>query len=92
MTNQPKASGAQVTELFGKIQKMQEANSCPKEIQHMMYTQLRRDLSLKEERSWQGRQEEIEMAVMHDVHVRRPQERQQMASGWPYMPRGRWEL
>ncbi|KAM9359112.1 GTPase IMAP family member 8-like [Symphorus nematophorus] len=87
MTNQSGASEAQVTELFGKIQKMVEANSRPKEIQYMMYTQLRRDLSLKEEMGWQGRQEEIEMTAMHDVYNGKPRERQQMTSGWPHTPR-----
>ncbi|XP_037630523.1 GTPase IMAP family member 8-like isoform X1 [Sebastes umbrosus] len=88
MTNQSRASEAELTELFEKIQKMMENNMPPRETRDRMYTQLRRDVSMKEARRAQGRQEEIEMTVMHDVHDGRPGQRKQMASGWPYMPRG----
>ncbi|XP_044057800.1 GTPase IMAP family member 9-like [Siniperca chuatsi] len=88
MNNQSRASEAQVAELFGKIQKMMETLKRPREIQYRMSTQLRHDVSMKEERRWEGRQEEIEMTVRHDVHDGRPRETKQMASGWPYMPRG----
>ncbi|XP_035536051.1 GTPase IMAP family member 8-like [Morone saxatilis] len=87
MTN-PRASEAQVTELIEKIQRMMEANKRPKEIQDRMYTQLRRDLSMNGERRWQGRQEEIELTVLHDVHDGKPRERKQVASGWMHMPQG----
>lgn len=92
MTNQPGAPQAQVTELFEKIQKMMEFNKRPREIQNRMYTQLRRDVSMKKERSWQGRREEIEMTVMHDVCDGRPGERKQVTTGQPNMPRGMLDI
>ncbi|XP_040901512.1 GTPase IMAP family member 8-like [Toxotes jaculatrix] len=82
MTNQPRASEGQVTELFEKIQKMIKANERPREIQYRMYTQLRRDVSMK------GRQEELEMTVRHDVHDGRPRQMKQISSGSTYMLRG----
>ncbi|XP_028429486.1 GTPase IMAP family member 8 isoform X2 [Perca flavescens] len=88
MSSQSRASEAQVTELFVKIQKMMKTNERPKYIQDRMYTQLRRDVSIKEDRRWQGRQEEIEMTVMHNVHDGRMGQREQMAPQWLYMPRG----
>lgn len=88
MSSQSRASEAQVTELFEKIKKMMETNKRPKYIQDRMYTQLRRDVSIKEDRRWQGRQEEIEMTVMHNVHDGRMGQRKQMAPGRLYMPRG----
>lgn len=91
MTNQPWASEAQVRELFEKIGKMMETNRRPREIQYRMYTRLRRDVSMKEvERRWQEGQGEVEMTVMRDVPDGRPRQRQQMSSGWQYMPRGRY--
>ncbi|XP_031139651.1 GTPase IMAP family member 8-like isoform X2 [Sander lucioperca] len=87
MSSQSRASEAQVTELFEKIKKMMETNKRPKYIQDRMYTQLRRDVSIKEDRRWQGRQEEIEMTVMHNVHDGRMGQRKQMAPGRLYMPR-----
>lgn len=89
MTSQSKASEAQVIELLEKINLMMEANRCPWEIQHRMYTQMRQDLSIKEETRWQGGQEETRMAVLN---YDRPKERQQMALGWPNMPKGKSEL
>ncbi|KAI4815929.1 hypothetical protein KUCAC02_006052 [Chaenocephalus aceratus] len=80
LSNQPGASEAQVAELFQKIQKMIEANKCPRGVQDRMYTQLRREVSLREARRSQGRQEDIEMRVMHDMHDGRPWQRKQMAS------------
>ncbi|KAA8593699.1 GTPase IMAP family member 8 isoform X1 [Etheostoma spectabile] len=88
MSSQSRASEAQVTELFEKIQKMMEANKRAKYIRDRMYTQVRRDVSIKEDRSWRGRQEEIEMTVMHNVHDGRMGQRKQMAPGWLYLPRG----
>lgn len=41
MNNQSSAPEAQVTALFEKIHKMMETNMRPREIQHIMYTQLR---------------------------------------------------
>ncbi len=86
MTNQSWTSKDEVAELLRKTQRMMEANRCTKEIQHRMYPQLPRDLSMKEERKWQGRQEETEMTVRNHS---RPRERKEMPSEWPYMPRGR---
>ncbi|XP_071327678.1 GTPase IMAP family member 8-like [Trachinotus anak] len=88
MSNQSGASQAQVTELFLKIRKMMEANERPREIQNRMYTQLRREVSLREERRWRGRREVIEMTVMGDVHDGRPSRRQRISSGWQRMSRG----
>ncbi|XP_041666197.1 GTPase IMAP family member 4-like [Cheilinus undulatus] len=68
MTNQPSAPQTQVTELFGKIQKMMETNQLSTEVKNMLYTRLRQELSMEEERSWQNRREEVEMTEMHDVH------------------------
>ncbi|KAI9548103.1 hypothetical protein NQZ68_013123 [Dissostichus eleginoides] len=88
LSNQPGASEAQVAELFQKIQKMIEANKRPRGVQDRMYTQLRREVSLREVRRSQGRQEDIEMRVMHDMHDGRPWQRKQMASKQLYIPRG----
>lgn len=84
------ASQAQVRELFEKIQKMMEANKRPREVQYRMYTQLRRDVSVQEERRRQGREEEVEMemGVMYDAPDGRSRQRQQTASGWSDMPTG----
>lgn len=88
MSSQSGASEAQVTELFEKIQKMMEAKKRPVEVQQRMYTQLRREASMMEKRRWQGGREEIEMTVMYDVYDGRPRQTTQVASAWPYMPRG----
>ncbi|KAM6932082.1 GTPase IMAP family member 8-like [Lycodopsis pacificus] len=66
MSDQSGASEAQVAELFEKIQKMMETNKRPKEIQDWMYTQLRREVSMKDARRTQGGRQEIEMAVVPD--------------------------
>ncbi|KAL7401185.1 hypothetical protein ABVT39_024369 [Epinephelus coioides] len=87
MTNQSGASEAQLTELFEKIQRMIQTNKRPREIQDRMYMQLRRDVSMKEDRRAQGGQEEIEMTVMHDVHDRRLGKRKQTTSGEAWVPR-----
>lgn len=90
LSNQPGASEAQVAELFQKIQKMIEANKRPRGVQDRMYTQLRREVSLREVRRSQGRQEDIEMRVMHDMHDGRPWQRKQMASKQlQLIPRGK---
>lgn len=86
MTSQSRTSETQVTELFEKIQKMMEANNRPREIQHRMYTQLRRDVCMKQEGRWQGRQEEME--IMHDGRL---SQWEQVSSGWLNMSRGRYK-
>ncbi|XP_023284182.1 GTPase IMAP family member 8-like [Seriola lalandi dorsalis] len=89
MSNQSRTSEVQVKQLFEKIQKMMEVNKRPREIQNMMYTQLRRDVSMRvEERRWQGRVEDIEMTVMGDVRDRRSRPRRQISSKWQQMSRG----
>ncbi|XP_042337134.1 GTPase IMAP family member 8-like, partial [Plectropomus leopardus] len=85
LTNQSRAAEDQRRELFGKIWNMTETNRRPREIQDRMYTLLRQNLSIKEDRRLQGRREEIEMTVMHDGSSGR---RMQMTSGAPYMARG----
>ncbi|KAG8002263.1 GTPase IMAP family member 8, partial [Nibea albiflora] len=87
MTNQSLASEAQLSELFAKIQKIVKANNRPKLIQYRMYDQVRQEVSTTMEQRWQGKQEEIEMTLMHDVQDGRPRGRQQMASRWSFMPR-----
>ncbi|XP_075938133.1 GTPase IMAP family member 4-like [Anarhichas minor] len=59
MSDRSGASEAQVAELFEKIQKMMETNKRPREIQDRMYTQLRREVSMKDARRMQGGREEI---------------------------------
>ncbi|KAK5869007.1 hypothetical protein PBY51_009972 [Eleginops maclovinus] len=80
MTNQSGASEAQLAELFQKIQKMIEINKRPRGVRDRMYTQLRREVSLREASRSQGRQEQVEMRNMHDVHDGRPWPRKQLAS------------
>lgn len=92
MPNQSLAPEAQLTELFAKIQKIVKANNRPKEIQYRMYTQVRQEVSTTMEWRQQGRQEEIEMTLMHDVQDGRPRGRQEMASRWSFMLRGRGTL
>ncbi|XP_010731551.2 GTPase IMAP family member 4 [Larimichthys crocea] len=87
MPNQSLAPEAQLTELFAKIQKIVKANNRPKEIQYRMYTQVRQEVSTTMEWRQQGRQEEIEMTLMHDVQDGRPRGRQEMASRWSFMLR-----
>lgn len=74
-----------MTELFEKIHSMMETNRRPREIQYRMYTQLRRDLSIKDERRWQGRQEE--MTAMYDIHDGRLGTRMHITSEWSHIPR-----
>ncbi|KAG7218403.1 hypothetical protein INR49_020402 [Caranx melampygus] len=70
VSNHPGPSGAsrvQIMELFGKIQKLMEVNRRPPDLQARLYTQLRREVSMREEERRRGRQEEIEMTVMGEV-------------------------
>ncbi|KAF3693140.1 GTPase IMAP family member 8 Immune-associated nucleotide-binding protein 9 [Channa argus] len=85
MSNQSRDSQAQVTELFEKIHRMMLANERSREIQYRMYTKLRQDVCMKEERRGRDRQEEIEMTGMHDVQDGR--QRKQIFSGWLNLPR-----
>lgn len=80
MSDRSGASEAQVAELFEKIQKMMETNKRPREIQDRMYTQLRREVSMKDARRTQGGRQEIEMAVVPDG---KPE-----ASRRTYIPKG----
>ncbi|KAI3354479.1 hypothetical protein L3Q82_018991 [Scortum barcoo] len=88
MTNESGAPAAQVTELFEKIHKMMETNRRPMEIQHRMYIQLRRDMSMREERRRQGRQVKTEMTAMYDDHDGTSNARTYTVSEWPHMLRG----
>ncbi|XP_053176094.1 GTPase IMAP family member 8-like [Scomber japonicus] len=88
MADQSRASEFQVRELFEKILKMMEAKRRPLEVQQRKYTQLRREVSMKQESRWQGRPVEIEMSVMYEEIDERPRRTNQVESGWPYIPRG----
>ncbi|XP_062275136.1 GTPase IMAP family member 4-like isoform X2 [Scomber scombrus] len=86
MAGQSRASEFQVTELFEKILKMMEAKRHPLEVQQRKYTQLRRDVSMKQESRWQGRPVEIEMSVMYEEIDGMPRRTNKVESGRPYMP------
>lgn len=90
MADQSRASEFQVRELFEKILKMMEAQRRPLEVQQRKYTQLRREVSMKQESRWQGRPVEIEMSMMDEEIDERPRRTNQVESGWPYIPRGRF--
>lgn len=81
-------SRAQMMELFEKIQKMMEVNQRPPELQLRLYTQLRQEVTMREEerrRTW--RQEEIGMG---EVHYGRLGPGRQVSSRWQQTSRGGW--
>lgn len=78
MTNHSSSSHAEIKRLFETIKEM-AVTKYPREIQD---SKVRPHVSMWEQQRWHTAREE-------DVSDEHPRQRQLIASGWPYTPRGR---